>query len=82
MRQITQCAVVMAVAFFLQQPLLTAQVGINTDGSDPDASAILDIKSTDKGLLIPRMTTTQRNDINAPRTGLMIYHRHKRHIEV
>jgi len=36
-----------------------AQVAINKDGTQPDASAMLDIKSTDGGLLIPRMTTTQ-----------------------
>ena len=37
------------------------QVAINEDGSLPDASAILDIKSTTKGVLFPRMTTAQRN---------------------
>ena len=50
-----------------------AQVGINTDGSQPDASAMLDIKSTDKGILIPRMTQTQRDAIASPAIGLMIY---------
>ena len=50
-----------------------AQVGINNDASNPDASAMLDIKSTDKGMLIPRMTTTQRTNINSPATGLMVY---------
>ena len=50
-----------------------AQVGINTDGSNPDNSAMLDVKSTDKGILIPRMTQTQRNAISSPATGLMIY---------
>ncbi len=52
---------------------LTAQVGINEDNSTPDSSAILDIKSTDKGLLIPRMTTDQRDAIASPATGLSIY---------
>ena len=42
---------------------LTAQVGINSDGSSPDSSAMLDVNSNDKGLLIPRMTTTQRDAI-------------------
>jgi|GEM_PF-2145813 len=50
-----------------------AQVGINTDGSQPDNSAMLDVKSTDKGILIPRMTQSQRNAIASPATGLMIY---------
>ncbi len=52
---------------------LTAQVSINTDGTDADASAMLDVKSTDKGLLTPRMTEAQRDAISSPATGLMIY---------
>jgi hypothetical protein len=39
---------------------LFAQVGINTDNSTPDGSAMLDVKSTTKGMLIPRMTSDQR----------------------
>jgi hypothetical protein len=48
-------------------------VGINADGTTPDNSAMLDIKSTDKGLLIPRITATQRTLINNPAPGLMVY---------
>ncbi len=55
----------------------TAQnIGINTDGSTPDASAILDIKSDDKGLLIPRVQlddTSTAAPITAPVEGLLIY---------
>ena len=39
----------------------------------PAATAALDITSTTKGLLIPRMTTSQRNAITLPATGLQIY---------
>ena len=53
--------------------LTNAQVGINTDGSNPDASAMMDIKSTSKGLLIPRMTTTQRTNISSPAAGLLVF---------
>ena len=53
--------------------ILNAQVGINTDGSNPDASAMLDVKSTDKGMLLPRLTTTQRTTISSPATGLLVY---------
>jgi len=49
------------------------QVGINTDGTTPDGSALLDVKSTEKGILIPRMTTTQRTGISSPAEGLMVY---------
>lgn len=50
-----------------------AQVAINTDGTNPDNSAMLDVKSTSKGFLAPRMTMAQRNTIGSPATGLMIY---------
>jgi trimeric autotransporter adhesin len=50
-----------------------AQVAINSDGSTPDNSAMLDIKSTSKGILFPRMTLTQRNAIASPANGLIIY---------
>jgi hypothetical protein len=46
-------------------------VGIGT--SAPDQSAILDISSTEKGLLIPRLTTTQQGLVSNPAEGLMIY---------
>lgn len=48
-------------------------VGINEDGSQPNSSAILDVKSTTKGLLIPRMTQAERDAIPVPATGLMIF---------
>lgn len=52
---------------------LIAQVAINEDGSNPDSSAMLDLKSTNKGLLIPRMTTPQQMQINDPVSGLLIF---------
>ncbi|HHL57646.1 MAG TPA: cell wall anchor protein, partial [Bacteroidetes bacterium] len=52
---------------------LNAQVAINTDGSSPDGSAMLHIKSTTGGILIPKMTLTQRNAISSPATGLLIW---------
>ncbi len=51
----------------------SAQVGINQTGATPDPSAMLDVNSTSSGLLIPRMTTAQRNSISTPATGLMIF---------
>ncbi|MEL7376914.1 MAG: hypothetical protein AAFN65_08145, partial [Bacteroidota bacterium] len=51
----------------------TAQVGINTDNAAPDSSAMLDVQSSDKGLLIPRMDSTSRRNITNPADGLMVY---------
>ena len=48
-----------------------AQVGIGT--TNPDASSMLDITSTSKGLLVPRMTTAQRNAITTPSNSLLVY---------
>lgn len=48
-------------------------VGINEDGGDPESSAILDVKSDTKGVLIPRMTEAQRTAIADPATGLLVY---------
>jgi hypothetical protein len=53
--------------------LVNAQVSINNEGSLPDASAMLEVYSTDKGFLPPRMTTAQRNALSNPAEGLMIY---------
>jgi hypothetical protein len=52
---------------------IQAQVAINTDGTAPDNSAMLDVKSTTKGLLAPRMTLAQRNAIANPANGLIIF---------
>jgi uncharacterized protein (TIGR02145 family) len=50
-----------------------SQAGINIDGSAPENSAMLDVKSTSKGLLPPRMTQVQRDAIVNPAAGLIIW---------
>lgn len=49
----------------------SGDVGIGT--SSPSASAILDLTSTSKGVLIPRMTAAQKSAISSPSTGLLIF---------
>jgi len=59
------------LALVLVTSSIFAQIGINNE--NPDASAALDITSTTGGVLIPRMTETQRDAISPAATGLMIY---------
>lgn len=64
----------LTVLFLLLSISLRAQVGIGT--TTPDASAQLEVKSTSKGLLIPRValqSTTDVTTIAAPATGLLVY---------
>jgi uncharacterized protein (TIGR02145 family) len=61
------------VLLLLCKRVTVAQVAVNTDGSQPDNAAILDVKSTTKGLLPPRMSTTQMNAILSPPAGLLVY---------
>lgn len=50
-----------------------SQVAINTTGNNANGSAMLDVESTTKGILIPRMTTAQRTAIGSPASGLLVY---------
>ena len=50
-----------------------SQNAVSIGVANPDASAVLEVASTSKGFLFPRMTETQRNAISSPATGLMVY---------
>ncbi|HMU72784.1 MAG TPA: hypothetical protein PKD93_08585, partial [Ferruginibacter sp.] len=66
----------MIVLAMLCTPAIQAgaqSVSINTDGSTAHGSAMLDVKSSSKGMLIPRLTLAERNAVASPATGLMIY---------
>lgn len=51
----------------------SAQVSINSTNAAPHASAMLDVTSTNKGMLIPRMSKAQKNSIASPATALLIF---------
>jgi|GEM_PF-1154323 len=54
--------------------LVNAQgVGIGTTAFSPVSSAMLEMRSTTQGLLVPRMTQAQKTAIVAPATGLLVY---------
>jgi len=65
--------ILMAILFFSVNSVTAQGVAINDDGSPANSSAQLDVQSTTKGFLPPRMTEQQRNAITSPATGLIIY---------
>jgi hypothetical protein len=64
---------IFSLTLFVGCPFIYSQVGINTSGSNPDPSAMMDVSSTTKGLLIPRMTKAERNGILNPAIGLIVF---------
>jgi hypothetical protein len=52
---------------------IAQSVAINTTAASANASSILDVSSTTKGLLLPRMSKVQKNAIITPATGLLVY---------
>jgi hypothetical protein len=61
------------VAILFTTTCFSQSVSISNTVVTPDSTAILDISSTQKGLLIPRMTAQQKTAIAGPATGLLIY---------
>ncbi|NNF32973.1 MAG: hypothetical protein HKN68_02635 [Saprospiraceae bacterium] len=63
------------IILFLVLPVLSysQSIGINESGTSPHSSAILDIQSNDKGMLVPRMDSTQRKMIANPAIGLLVF---------
>lgn len=66
-------AVLLLITIFSLYPggVLVAQTIIG--GATPDNSSMLDVQSTGKGVLFPRMTTAQRDEITSPATSLMLF---------
>jgi hypothetical protein len=62
----------LAAVFFLSTTELDAQVGIGTNS--PNAQAVLDVSSTSKAFILPRLSTSQRDlSITSPVAGMLIY---------
>ncbi len=61
----------MAATLFASFPLYAQNVGIGT--TTPHASAQLELSSANRGFLMPRMSTAERNAIPSPARGLMIF---------
>lgn len=66
-----QLKILVLIALLSNQKIVYSQVGINT--TTPDPSAALDIFSTDKGVLIPKLTQNEKDAIANPAVGLLIF---------
>jgi uncharacterized protein (TIGR02145 family) len=66
-----QKAILLLSFFSISIKGITQNVGIGT--TNPAPSAQLEVSSTTKGVLLPRMTTTQKNAISNPVEGLEVY---------
>ena len=64
---------IILLAIFITFAATAQSVGINADGSTANTLAMLDVSSTTKGFMPPRMTEAQRNAIATPVAGLIIY---------
>jgi hypothetical protein len=78
MNRINSLVIFLIVLWFVGfNPRLAAQVSVNESGAAANSKSILDISSTTKGLLVPRMTTTQRNtfatSLGAGEKGMIVY---------
>jgi hypothetical protein len=63
----------MLILSFSNHKIAAQSMGISSTSITPDASSILEMRTTTKGVLIPRMTTAERDLISLPANGLMVY---------
>ena len=73
MKKLSKIFLIIVVATIGLSNTAIAQIAINNDGSAADGSAMLDVKSTNSGLLLPRLNTIQISGINNPAAGLMVF---------
>jgi len=71
------------ILFSIALPIFSQNITISDDETYvADSSALLDIKSTSKGLLPPRMNNAERDAINSPAAGLIIYNLDENELQI
>lgn len=74
-------SVLFGLLYFVVSHANAQSIGIGGSSFTPHASSILELQSSGKGILIPRMATLQRNGINTPALGLIIFNTQTNHFE-
>ena len=64
---------IIAIFFLILSGITHAQEGVGIGNSSPNTSSILEVTSTTQGMLIPRMSTSDRNNIASPAPSLLLY---------
>lgn len=72
MKRVTSTLLITGL-LLINSKLSAQSVGINTTGDPAHSSAILDVTSTDKGVLVPRLDKAQKLGISNPATGLLVF---------
>ncbi|HOZ30755.1 MAG TPA: hypothetical protein PLL66_07540, partial [Bacteroidales bacterium] len=75
MRDIKIFSIILIIMFMVSYSMAQG-VAINTDGATADASAMLDVKSTNSGLLIPRINIPNlaaAAPVTSPAVSLLVY---------
>ena len=72
-RRFAAIALAIVLLSTLLVPMLRAQSNVGIGTTTPDATSILELSSVNSGLLVPRMSTIQRNTIATPARGLLVY---------
>ena len=80
MKKVLIIILITSIAIF--QNIQAQNIGINANGALPDSKAMLDVSSTNSGLLIPRMTAAERNAITTPPNGLQIYNNSTKTLDI
>lgn len=78
----TQTALMILAISMIHTTGFSQGVSITDDGSNPHPSAILELKSAEKGFLPPRLTTVERDAIDSPAEGLLIFNTDCKNIDI
>lgn len=82
MKNLISIFIVSVMLCFFTNQVNAQGSSVNETGTPADSSAMLDVSSTDKGMLIPRMTSSQREQISNPANGLIIYNTEENRLEI